>query len=153
MSGGPSARTLRVRNLALLVLLGWTLVAFGRESWSALRGREQSPQLLIESWLLGGPQSEPLQELLNRAEELMPEDAKVLVVTDGLEGYQRHILRMWCVYYLPRHRFGVPATPGFRADFVLSHPPDADGRFGETLVANGYASLHRRPADGGGASQ
>lgn len=86
------------------VLVLWGVVGFSIEGYRAARGREASPHLYPASWLLGGPQVEPLRRGLAELDLRLPAGALVAIDSKAWDPGQLHYLTMWAAYYLPRHQ-------------------------------------------------
>jgi hypothetical protein len=99
----PRRRLGLVADLAAVALLLWAALAFWQEVAAAARGRERHPDLYPASWLLGGPQVEPLRLTLEALGHRLPRGAVVAVDSQAWGHDQLHFLTMWCAYYLPRH--------------------------------------------------
>ncbi|HVS15261.1 MAG TPA: hypothetical protein VMV46_15140 [Thermoanaerobaculia bacterium] len=128
-------------GLLLLTVGGATLV---RESAQALRGRERSPLAHPSMWLLGGPQTTPLEELAAAVDRLVPRGATVVVDT-GYQEPERHYVEMWVAWLLPRHRVlpgRLPPPPG-RPAYRLQVPPRAPEPGGDELLRSEAGALLR----------
>lgn len=123
--------SLEPARLARCVLAGalllWGGLSFTIEAHRAIRGREASPHLYPESWLLGGPQVEPLRASLEQLDPRLPEGATVAVDSQAWPPEQLHYLTMWTAYYLPRQRVIHREYLGLveRPLYLLSLPPRA----------------------------
>jgi len=101
-------------------------VGLVREGLQAAEGREASPLAHPSLWLLGGPQTAPLEALARQVERLVPRGATVVVDT-GYAEPERHYVEMWIAWLLPRQRV-LPARltpPPGRPAYRLQVPPKA----------------------------
>jgi hypothetical protein len=129
-----------------VVVLALGAVALVRESHQAWvgHGREQSPLAYPSLWLLGGPQIEPLRELADRVERLVPLDATILVET-AYPDPERHYVEMWVAWLLPRQRV-VPArlgAPAGRPAYRLIVPPQPTGPADDEVLRTDAGALVR----------
>lgn len=134
------------------ILVGWSLAILVPETLEAARGRDRSPELLPRSWLLGGPQTEPLRAFLEGADRRLPRGSLVVVRT-AHDAFDAHYVHMWAAYFLPRHLV-VPASRqaeslrdyGNGPVYLLTYPPQEAAPAGAPLLlASDVATLHRLP--------
>lgn len=136
-----TTKTWLARLLALAILL-WPTYTLVEQVHLAAAGREAHPDLYPNGWLLGGPQTLPLQSFLVEAEPLLPVDSQVLVDSESYDTGQRHFLEMWVAYYLPGHRVTMRRDlPVQGSTFRLWRPPHGEPLNRTEVLRNEWGSL------------
>jgi len=108
----PASGAVPVRATLALLLLVWSAIAFGRESWSACddwRHRFERPIASPWMWRLGTPALERLARCMQRAASVAPADSMV-----AFGDRDADFLRWrWAAYELPQN------------DVLMEHDPSA----------------------------
>ena len=129
---------------SLLLVVGAGGLSF--EVIDAFGAQDPMARVFPSGWLPGVQRAEELGAFLVKVDQRLPAGAYVAVGSDRLGRADRHYLRMWVAYYLPRHRVVPREHLGGdqRPAYLLSYPGLAGPTPGMTeLLRDTMATVHR----------